>query len=241
MTAREAMERLDGIGVRAPHTQGVMIPATEYCWSIFKRHVVGSSILELGPAEGVMTELMVKAGFTVTAVEGSPLLAKALESRLPDVTVVNCLFEEFEPMEKFDTIVLSHVLEHLDDPDAILSSLRSWLRPGGVVVSSVPNANSLHRQAAVYMGTLSHVGQLNATDMSHGHMRVYTPESFHDVFRRNHLQIKESGGYWLKTLANFQIEAWYTTDMFDAYLRLGETYPSIAAEIYIVACPDELP
>lgn len=41
-----------------------------------------------------------------------------------------------------DAATLWHVLEHVDDPGETLDVLRSWLRPGGVLVVGVPNLDS---------------------------------------------------------------------------------------------------
>ena len=43
----------------------------------------------------------------------------------------------------FDAVSLWHVLEHVDDPGAALARVRTWLRPGGVVLVGAPNLASL--------------------------------------------------------------------------------------------------
>jgi SAM-dependent methyltransferase len=45
-----------------------------------------------------------------------------------------------------DAAVLWHVLEHLDDAPAALATVRSWLRPGGLLLIGVPNAASLQAE-----------------------------------------------------------------------------------------------
>jgi SAM-dependent methyltransferase len=42
-----------------------------------------------------------------------------------------------------DAVTLWHVLEHVDDPAAALERVRSWLRPGGVVLVGAPNLASV--------------------------------------------------------------------------------------------------
>lgn len=48
--------------------------------------------------------------------------------------------------ETFDIIILSHVFEHLVSPDETLEQLSSILNPGGKIVISVPNSNSVCRK-----------------------------------------------------------------------------------------------
>ena len=119
---------------------------------------------------------------------------------------------------------------------AILTRVRQWMRPGpGRVFAAVPNSRSLHRQAAVVMGLLPREDALNETDKHHGHRRVFNPESFRQAFHEAGLQIEIFGGYWLKPVSNKQIEDTWTPEMLAAYMRVGERYPDIAGEIYVVA------
>jgi hypothetical protein len=71
--------------------------------------------------------------------------------------------------------------------------------------------------------------------MHHGHRRVFNPESFRRCFLAAGLAIEVFGGYWLKPVSNAQIEATWTSQMLEAFMQLGERYPDIAAEIYVVA------
>jgi 2-polyprenyl-3-methyl-5-hydroxy-6-metoxy-1,4-benzoquinol methylase len=132
-------------------------------------------------------------------------------------------------------VILGHVLEHVDDPVAILRQVRGWLAPGGRVLAAVPNSRSLHRQAATLMGLLPFEEAMNERDIHHGHRRVYNPETFRREFLEAGLDLEVFGGYWLKPVSNGQLEASWTADMVDAFLRLGERYPDIAAEIYVIA------
>src|SRR6185295_6964384 len=93
----------------------------------------------------------------------------------------------------------------------------------------------LHRQAAVLMGLLPTEHSLNETDLHHGHRRVYDPGSFRADFIAAGYGIRHLGGYWIKPLSNAQIEATWTPEMLAAFMRLGERYPDIAGEIYVIA------
>jgi 2-polyprenyl-3-methyl-5-hydroxy-6-metoxy-1,4-benzoquinol methylase len=189
----------------------------------------------MGPAEGLMTGVLADAFPDLTLVEGASGFCADLRRRFPGADVIQSLFEEFEPAKQFDTVVLGHVLEHVDDPRFILSRVRTWLAPDGVVCAAVPNAHSLHRQAAVIMGLRETEYSLNETDLHHGHRRVYDPESFRADFLSAGFKIEVFGGYWIKPLSNSQIEASWTPEMLEAFMQLGERYPDIAGEIYIVA------
>lgn len=185
-----------------------------------------------------MTELLASTGMQLTVVDGSARFCEALRQRFPAAMVVHALFEEFNPTSIFDNIVLGHVLEHVEDPAAMLKQLGRWLAAGGRILAAVPNSRSVHRQAATIMGLLPHESALNDADVHHGHRRVFDPESFRALFRGAGLGIQVFGGYWLKPLSNAQIEANWTSEMIEAFMQLGERYPDIAAEMYVIARRD---
>ncbi|MBE2316899.1 class I SAM-dependent methyltransferase [Solirubrobacter sp. CPCC 204708] len=232
-------ERLERVAADSWYAQGVNAATIYYSGRIFARHWRGDSCLELGPAEGLMTEQIAPHFPRLVLVDGSASFVAQLKERYPDAEVHEALFEDFTTEERFDTIVLGHVLEHVEDPVAILRRCRDeWLAPGGRVLMAVPNARSLHRQAAVIMGLLKDEFEFNKNDLHHGHRRVYTPEGLRSDVLAAGLRIEIFGGYWLKPLSNSQLEQDWTPEMIEAFMALGERYPDIAGEIYIVAGAD---
>ncbi len=229
------IHKLENIARQSLYCAGVNIDMIIHSFNIFKRYIRGKTLLEMGPAEGVMTDLLAKLDMEMSVVEGAESFAADLAKRHPNIEVTHSLFEDFKPKKKFDNIILGHVLEHVADPVAILSQVREWLSDDGIILAAVPNARSLHRQAAVIMGLLSFEEQFNDADRHHGHRRIYTPETFRRDFLSAGLEIQVFGGYWLKPLSNKQIEDHWTPEMLKAFMILGERYPDIAGEIYIVA------
>jgi 2-polyprenyl-3-methyl-5-hydroxy-6-metoxy-1,4-benzoquinol methylase len=227
--------RLEGIAAESPYGVGVNPATIAHSFEIFRRYIRDGAILEMGPADGHMTPELAALGQPLTLVEGAAAFCEVLRGRFPSAEVVHSLFEEFKPAGKFRTIVLGHVLEHVDDPVAILARASEWLTDDGRILAAVPNARSIHRQAAVIMGLLPFEEALNASDHRLGHRRVYTPETFRRDFLQSGLVIEVFGGYWLKPLSNGQIEKDWSAALLAAFMTLGERYPDIAGEIYIVA------
>jgi len=232
------LDKLQLIASEFGYSEGIMQSSIRHCFNILKNHLVPGNILELGPAEGVMTELLFGINNDLTIVEGSTKFCELIENKFPSIYVFNEMFEDFSPGHKFDNIVLSHVLEHVEDPAALLLRVKKWLSPGGVVFAAVPNSSSIHRQAAVLMGLLSAENALNVADVDHGHRRVFNHLEFRKLFLDSGYLINKFGGYWLKPLANKQIEDSWSMQMITAFMALGEKYPEIAGEIYIVATSD---
>jgi 2-polyprenyl-3-methyl-5-hydroxy-6-metoxy-1,4-benzoquinol methylase len=233
-------ERLNLLAADSQYAVGVGEQMVRCSYRVARRWIMGPRVLELGPAEGHMTDALVHDGFDLTVVEGSRRFCDEIAARHPSVEVVHSIFEDFASEPVFNTVVLGHVVEHVEDPVDILRLVRGWLAPGGRIFAAVPNARSLHRQAAVVMGLLGREDELNETDRSIGHRRVFNPESFRGVFTSAGLRIEFFGGYWLKPLSSGQIEANWTPEMVDAFVQLGERYPDIAAEIYVVAGADQV-
>jgi 2-polyprenyl-3-methyl-5-hydroxy-6-metoxy-1,4-benzoquinol methylase len=229
------LDHLENIARDSWYAKGPSSAMVRYSFEVFSRHIRGESILEMGPAEGIMTEHLSRLGKRLVLVEGAESFCHDLKQRFPQAEVFHSLFENFETNERFDNILLGHVLEHVEEPVAILRSVKHLLAKGGRIISAVPNARSIHRQAAVDMGMLAFEEAMNEMDRHHGHRRVFTPESFRNVFLEAGLVINVFGGYWLKPLSNSQIEASWTPEMLHTFMRLGERYPDTAAEIYIVA------
>jgi 2-polyprenyl-3-methyl-5-hydroxy-6-metoxy-1,4-benzoquinol methylase len=229
------LDHLEGIARESWYAKGPSSAMVRYSFEVFSRHIRGESILEMGPAEGIMTEHLSRLGKRLVLVEGAESFCHDLRQRFPQAKVVHSLFEDFKADEQFDNILLGHVLEHVEDPVTILRSFKNLLAEGGRMISAVPNARSIHRQAAVDMGLLAFEEGLNEMDRHHGHRRVFNPETFRKVFLDAGLAVNIFGGYWLKPVSNAQIEDHWSPEMLRAFMRLGERYPDIAAEIYIVA------
>ena len=99
-------------------------------------------ILEVGCAAGAMGAAFLQKG--AREVVGLDLFAPALElarGRLSAVHQVdlNRLPPLPYPDGYFDLITFADVLEHLQDPAAVLRHLRRWLRDGGQILCSIPN------------------------------------------------------------------------------------------------------
>lgn len=227
--------RVLNISEHAVYSEGVMQNVTAYCGEIFRRFMRKGSVLELGPAEGIMTDVLYPYFDDYTIVDGADSFVNTIKKRYPEIKGYGTLFEEYNPSRTYDNIILGHVLEHVKNPVKILKLASSWLSSEGQIICAVPNANSVHRQVGVLMGLLEAENQLHAGDVRIGHRRVYDMYSLKKDFTDAGLKIIQSGGYWLKPISNAQIEASWDADMVSAFLRLGEKYPDIAANIYVVA------
>ncbi len=229
-----SVDKLEQVAKNSLYTTFTNTATIEYSFKIFQRHLNRGSILELGPAEGLMTEHLIDLDPNLFVIEGSNHFSLELKKRFSSITVINSLFENAVLPKKFDNVILGHVLEHVENATNILESIKEWLAPEGCVLCAVPNARSIHRQAAVEMGLINSIFEMSEKDIHHGHMRIYTPETLSSEFIKAKYKIKHKGGYWLKPLADSQIQQSWSPEMLNAFMKLGEYYPDVAGEIYII-------
>lgn len=97
-------------------------------------------LLDVGCNEGRGLIRYQSCGYLV---EGLELNSKAADvARKKGFVVHSDLIEQFEPIEKYDVVVLSNVLEHSLNPAEMLRHVASVLNPGGLVWISCPNSQS---------------------------------------------------------------------------------------------------
>lgn len=165
-------------------------------------------VLDMGYGTGEMARELLAGGLRAEVVEGSPLLARRARARHPGLAVHLAMFEDFAPGPVYDAVLALHVMEHVDDPRALMDHVRTWLRPGGAVVVVVPNRASLHRRLAVMMGLQEHLDDLSERDHLVGHRRVYDLPTLEDDLRAAGLEPRERFGSTLKVVPNSMMLDW---------------------------------
>ncbi|MEN9441381.1 MAG: hypothetical protein RLZ33_1458 [Bacteroidota bacterium] len=206
---------------------------TEFNYLSLKPFFKGDLALELGPAIGQMTSYLVKDFDSIHLVEG----ALDLLNQIPDYDNVvkhHSYFEEFTTDLTFDTIVMSHVLEHIEKPIELLQHISNWMSDDSVFIISVPNAKSIHRLVAVEMGLLKSEYDLNQRDHELGHYRVYDIDSLKQDVSKSGLKVINEGGIFFKPLSNGQIEQNWDDSMINGFYNLGKKFPEYCAEIYVI-------
>jgi 2-polyprenyl-3-methyl-5-hydroxy-6-metoxy-1,4-benzoquinol methylase len=102
-------------------------------------------LLDVGCNEGRGLQIYQRNGFEVKGLELNERAARA--ARQKGFCVYTESLEEFRPQQPYDIVVLSNVLEHSLDPQAMLKNAARILGPGGKIWISCPNAKSWLRSA----------------------------------------------------------------------------------------------
>ncbi|MCA9182567.1 MAG: class I SAM-dependent methyltransferase [Planctomycetales bacterium] len=217
----------------------VMHPYMVRSFSPFFRR---GNMLELGSYKGDFTRRLLAEFEHVTCVEASDQAMAEAESRLGTkaVSFINARFEDVVLSQRYDNIVMTHVLEHLDDPIGVLRRVNEeWLAPGGRFFLACPNANAPSRQIAVKMGLIQHNSAVTSAEAEHGHRCTYALDTLERDAKAAGLNVVHRSGIFFKALANFQWDRLLKTDIISpAYLEgcyaLGQQYPDLCSSIYLV-------
>lgn len=199
------------------------------------------SVLELGSFKSDFTRRLLAHFSDVTCVEASGEAIAEAGRRLGDsVEFVHSTFESAMLPRRYDHVILSHVLEHLDDPVGALRRINTeWLAEQGRLFLACPNANAPSRQIAVKMGLIGHNNAVTPAEAEHGHRRTYALDTLERDARAAGLDVIHRGGIFFKALANFQWDRLLETDIVSAeYLegcyQLGQQYPDLCASVFLV-------
>ena len=105
----------------------------------------GGKLLDVGCGSGDSMALMSMLGWTVEGVEFDPAAAETARAKGLKVHQGSLAEQKF-PAGSFDAVGLSHVIEHVANPVAVIAECRRVLAPGGVLVLVTPNTRSIgHR------------------------------------------------------------------------------------------------
>jgi SAM-dependent methyltransferase len=103
----------------------------------------GARILDAGAGGGEVVYVLRKLGFDASGLEPDEEYARHARETL-DVPVATGFVQDATfPPGSFDVVTMYHALEHVEDPAAILSRLRSWMADEGVLLIEVPNIEAL--------------------------------------------------------------------------------------------------
>jgi 2-polyprenyl-3-methyl-5-hydroxy-6-metoxy-1,4-benzoquinol methylase len=233
------LQRLTGVAQQHSYQQGFNGRLTKYrAWKLGEcLPERRESALELGCGEGMLTAHAARVFKRVTAVDAAADYLRAAKQTAPhNVSFVESLIEEFETHDKFDMVILSGVLEHVENPKLILRRCTGWLTPEAAIFCLVPNALALHRRLGKAMGLIADCHDLSAQDFAVGHRRYYDRQSLESAITDAGLRVLKSEGILLKPLSNQQMQDWPET-LCDGLYEVGRELPDYCAELCVLCKP----
>jgi SAM-dependent methyltransferase len=148
------------------------------------KYKVNGELLEIGPGAGEFLNAAMDLGFRCCALD----MSETVTNHVMATTGVETRVGSFQDIEswgrKFDVIVMSHVLEHSNDPAAALRVLHSAVYRDSIAYVAVPNLASW---PAAFSGWKCYLPY---------HLYYFTPKTLRNLF--------ESNGFELLTISTFQ-------------------------------------
>lgn len=96
------------------------------------------SVLDVGSGLGVFGARMKEAGWSCTALDPDPRSVRHA-AEVVGVNAVQADFNTADDLGRFDLVTFNKVLEHIDDPVAMLARARAFQAYGGIVYVEVPD------------------------------------------------------------------------------------------------------
>lgn len=141
-------------------------------------------VLDVGCATGYIARLLQVIGHEVTGIELNAQMAA--EARAKGIDVLEHDLEEPLTLadHSFDVVHACEIIEHLFDTEGLLRELRRVLVPGGVLILSTPNLNSLANRFRVLRGAPLPMWGAFPDDRHGSHVRVLNKSKILELLER---------------------------------------------------------
>lgn len=137
-------------------------------------------LLEIGCGNGDRLAFFKELGWEVSGIEPDAEAAQLASARGLNI-LTGKLQSESLPSQSFDAIVLSHVIEHVQDPNSTIRECYRLLRPGGRLTILTPNTESLGHhwfgRNWLHLDAPRHLNLFNSRNLS----KVCADQGFIDI------------------------------------------------------------
>jgi SAM-dependent methyltransferase len=141
----------------------------------------GIRVLDVGCGSGWFAKACAETGATVWASDLSRRGVRGARDRYPAAGLfqVGDVYHMAFADSSFDIVLLSEVLEHLEDIDRALAEVVRVLRPGGQLLASVPYRENIVRHLCVHC---------NQFTPANAHLHRFDEHGLGDLLRRSGLE-----------------------------------------------------
>lgn len=201
----------------------------------------GLPVLDIGSGNGLVARRVADlTGCTVVGIDvsGECVSYATAHNAHPHVSYHKMAIEDFVPDEPLGLVTMYEVIEHVDDPRAVLRQVHDWLAPGGYVVLSTPNRSSLNRRIKALPGLRALYLRLSghpADEVSAGHVEEYHFDEMVGFLRDAGFELAQSRGVVLLLPFPGAIRPLARSPRFARLnARSGDWAPSLAGAMYLV-------
>jgi SAM-dependent methyltransferase len=219
-----------------------------------------AEVCDLGAGAGVVPLVMAQFGFRMSLIDQWSEYQAKYDNQMGTTEEFFARFQQFGakyyscdiltervplPDESQDVVSAFAVLEHLPRPRLLLDEIYRLLRPGGLVVITVPNGANLRNRIRLLFGQTPHLDHWEAFYARHffGHYREPTAKELREIFERDgydlllfrtsgssQINTKRPDGKWLR--------GWRPTSINQLirglYVLTASVHPSLRYDILLV-------
>jgi 2-polyprenyl-6-hydroxyphenyl methylase/3-demethylubiquinone-9 3-methyltransferase len=200
------------------------------------------SILDVGCGGGLLAEEFAGAGFEVAGIDPAPETIKTARAHASAVGLrIDYRIGRGEdlpyPTGSFDNVACCDVLEHVENPDRVVSEISRVLRPGGLFFYDTINRTAISWIAMIKVMQEWHSTAFAAPN-SHVWEKFITPHELVALFRRHNLDQRQMRGISARTgpigtILNFRRRAQGKISFEELGRRLGLHESSRLATSYM--------
>lgn len=151
----------------------------------------GRTLLDIGCGEGFTLSYFVERGWEVEGVdfthEGVTRFFASLASKVRVGSLFHIIDEIRAAGSKYDLVVCNNVLEHVGDPNKLMTSIKDLLNDGGVCRVVVPNDDSIMHAEIVRRGIAPPDFWVCPPD----HLSYFNAESLRRILEKSGFRIRD--------------------------------------------------
>jgi 2-polyprenyl-3-methyl-5-hydroxy-6-metoxy-1,4-benzoquinol methylase len=151
----------------------------------------GWRVLDIGCDTGNLGLAIKSRGASVDGIEICPEAANMAAGKLDAVFTGNIADPAVaaQVTGPYDAIIFADVLEHIAQPADTLELVKKWLRPGGVVIASLPNVANFRVRFGLLFGRFEYteIGILDKT-----HLRFFTKKTAKELFAGSGFEVLDT-------------------------------------------------
>lgn len=154
------------------------------------------NVLEIGCHTGGLSKWLSFVGNKVTGVDINSealSIAKEFQEKNYCFNIENADNWQLLNNEKFQVVLLLHVLEHLSNPWEVIKIAKSHLQDEGVLVVGLPNVCNAKTRLAIFKGNFVYedIGVMDET-----HLRFFTYNTAVELIEKTDLEIEDYFSPW---------------------------------------------
>ncbi|HGJ63829.1 TPA: class I SAM-dependent methyltransferase [bacterium] len=160
----------------------------------FVLNAIGNNkdVCEFGCSSGMLSQLLKEKGCAVTGLDIDSLsltYAKGFQKETINVNLND--IEKWVPLlgvNKYDALLFLHILEHLVEPEKVLSKALEFLKQDGIVIIAIPNINNARDRFNIFFGEFNYT-EFGVMDKTH--VRFFNFKTINKLIKDNDLIVEE--------------------------------------------------